>query len=80
VPIRLLWSGERSALIALNLGGWRVLTVWECALRGKHRQDLAAVIDACEGFLNRPDILHSDMSGCTGTGAVNAHHLLLNRP
>ena len=43
-------------LSALSLAGWRVLTVWECALRGKDRQDLVAVTDACERFLNLPEI------------------------
>ena len=50
-------------LNALSLAGWRVLIVWECALRGKDRQDLVAVIDACERFLNQPEIRDAVIEG-----------------
>lgn len=29
----------------LQVAGWRVLTIWECALKGKQRQPLEKVID-----------------------------------
>ncbi|MBP6734577.1 MAG: hypothetical protein KA142_07815 [Chromatiaceae bacterium] len=54
---------DSRALSALGLGGWRVLTIWECALRGRDRQDLVAVIDACERFLNRPEIRNATIEG-----------------
>lgn len=50
-------------LNALSLAGWRVLTVWECALRGKNRQDPGAVIDACERFLNHPEVRCATIEG-----------------
>lgn len=36
---------------ALLAAGWRVLTVWECALRGPARRDLAQVTGAARAFL-----------------------------
>jgi len=38
-------------LTALNADGWRVLVVWECALKGKQRRDLAEVLDQAEVFI-----------------------------
>lgn len=29
----------------LTLAGWRILTVWECALKGKHRRPLEEIAD-----------------------------------
>jgi G:T-mismatch repair DNA endonuclease (very short patch repair protein) len=43
--------------------GWRVIIVWECTLRGTRRQDLVSVIDACERFLNRPEIRSAMIAG-----------------
>ena len=45
------WLGKIDANVArdrrhiadLNAAGWKVLLVWECALRGKHRLDEAAL-------------------------------------
>ena len=54
---------DSRALSALSLAGWRVLTVWECALRGKDRQDPVAVVEACERFLNRPEIRNATIAG-----------------
>ena len=31
--------------------GWRVLTVWECALKGVHRCSLDDVLNCCEHFI-----------------------------
>ncbi|MFD0980334.1 very short patch repair endonuclease [Tropicimonas aquimaris] len=36
---------------ALAQLGWRVLTVWECALRGRTKQPLDTVLDQCAAFL-----------------------------
>lgn len=36
------------ALLAL---GWRVLTVWECCLRGVYRCPLESILDICEKFI-----------------------------
>ncbi len=31
--------------------GWRVLTIWECAIKGKHRQPLEVLIEQTSGWL-----------------------------
>ncbi|MFG1430449.1 very short patch repair endonuclease [Xanthobacter sp. V2C-8] len=36
---------------ALAAAGWRRLTVWECALRGRVRLPVGEVLDVCEQFL-----------------------------
>jgi len=35
----------------LRADGWRVLVVWECALRGKYRRELANVVNEAETFV-----------------------------
>jgi len=44
---------ERDAenLRALNDAGWRVLTIWECALKGRTRRPLDRVVDAAATWL-----------------------------
>ena len=36
---------------ALMASEWRVLTVWECTLRGSTRMEIDDLIDLCETFL-----------------------------
>jgi len=38
---------DRRSVEALREAGWRVGTVWECALKGRTRLDLETVLDAC---------------------------------
>jgi DNA mismatch endonuclease, patch repair protein len=38
-------------LAALANLGWRTLTVWECAIRGRRRRPEDEVLDHCEAFL-----------------------------
>lgn len=53
------WNGKISrtmerdgiALLRLRGQGWRVLTVWECALRGPRRSPLDNLLHRCEDFL-----------------------------
>lgn len=42
---------DAEACEALAAHGWRMITVWECALRGRHRMPESVVIDRCEEFL-----------------------------
>lgn len=44
-------SRDRRAVEALSASGWRVLTIWECALRGRARLTLDVVLDATTRFL-----------------------------
>jgi DNA mismatch endonuclease (patch repair protein) len=64
------WGGkiasnrERDArnAAALSQLGWRQLTVWECALRGKSRLPIEAVLEACKRWLNE-GALSMDLEG-----------------
>ena len=38
-------------IAALTNSGWRILTIWECALKGKHRRSLDDVISKTSSFL-----------------------------
>jgi DNA mismatch endonuclease (patch repair protein) len=42
---------DRDAATAMRKSGWRVLTVWECALRGPASRSPAMVVSECEQFL-----------------------------
>jgi DNA mismatch endonuclease (patch repair protein) len=37
-------SRDEATITRLHNEGWRVLTIWECALKGIHRHELSAVI------------------------------------
>lgn len=41
---------------ALLDAGWRVMVVWECALKGKARRDAGDVIDCVEAWLASGDV------------------------
>ena len=38
--------------LELNIQGWRQLTVWECAIKGKHRLSIDQIIKNIEVWLN----------------------------
>lgn len=44
---------ERDVLAQMELlaAGWRVCTVWECAMRGKYRQALSVLVEQCGRWL-----------------------------
>src|SRR5271170_5733637 len=42
---------DRDAIKALATKGWRILVVWECALRGPVRRPAGTVLSGCEQFL-----------------------------
>ena len=54
---------DREAAAALRAAGWRVLVVWECALRGPARRPLEDVIDRCEDFLKHHHREETRISG-----------------
>jgi DNA mismatch endonuclease (patch repair protein) len=35
--------------------GWRVLTIWECALRGKQKRSPVDVVEQIEKWILEPD-------------------------
>ena len=57
---------DRRAVAALEASGWRVLVVWECALRGPTRRSLEDVIGCCEDFLEHHDRKETRISGNWG--------------
>lgn len=42
---------DKGKLEALQLAGWRTLTIWECALKGKSRLQIDSVIEAAADWL-----------------------------
>lgn len=44
-------SRDAAAEISLLASGWRVLTVWECALRGRNRVPLEEIVAETAAFL-----------------------------
>ena len=46
--------------------GWRVLIVWECALRGSGKIPIEQLLEECEAFIQRSAIVRAELS------AVNA--------
>jgi len=52
---------DRVALTALGRYGWRTLTIWECAIRGKERLTLDALACALDDFL---------LGGATAAGEI----------
>jgi DNA mismatch endonuclease (patch repair protein) len=42
---------DRNAIKALQAEGWRVLVVWECAMRGQGRQDQNAMLDSIVQYI-----------------------------
>ncbi|MBZ9725554.1 very short patch repair endonuclease [Mesorhizobium sp. CO1-1-11] len=47
---------DRECERLLNEKGWRVLTVWECALVGRRRLPFEQILDACADFLRGDQI------------------------
>jgi DNA mismatch endonuclease (patch repair protein) len=58
---------ERDArtLAALNAAGWRVMTVWECAMRGRGRLDLIRLADRVESWV-RAGAGNAEVAGGNG--------------
>lgn len=44
---------DNKAISALQKDGWRVLVIWECALRGPDRLNEADVIDYAAGYISQ---------------------------
>jgi DNA mismatch endonuclease (patch repair protein) len=44
-------QNDHSAMAALLARGWRVATVWECALKGRRSHEDAMVLEALAGWL-----------------------------
>ncbi len=56
-------ENDRRALAGLRAAGWRVATVWECALKGRARMDENTLIDHLAAWLHGgPDEL--ELTAC----------------
>ena len=64
------WAGkigrnrQRDATVRLELlaAGWRVCTVWECAMRGRGKQALPELVEQCVDWL-RSDVSETEIGG-----------------
>ena len=53
---------DRLALAALKADEWRVLVVWECALKGKHRRDLQDVLYGADAFIRAGEMAFAEIA------------------
>lgn len=53
---------DRRTTAALHASGWRVMTVWECSLKGPARMPLTEVINLCSTFV-RGEVPHAELKG-----------------
>lgn len=54
---------DGEARTRLANAGWRVLIVWECALRGPARLDFQSLVDECAAFIGDASIPTADIAG-----------------
>ena len=60
---------DRQQRKALAEAGWRIGTVWECALKGKTRLPFGSVVDQCSIWL-KSDIKMLEVSGDTARATI----------
>jgi DNA mismatch endonuclease (patch repair protein) len=61
---------DARACVALAEVGWRTLTLWECAIRGRERRPEYEVLDICEAFLHS-NVSTKEITGhCSHTGST----------
>lgn len=56
---------DRAAVAALRTASWRVLTIWECALRGATAERREAMLDAAAAWLHGEET-QGELRGATG--------------
>jgi DNA mismatch endonuclease (patch repair protein) len=59
---------DRRSIEKLRAAGWRVLTVWECALRGTARLPLDEVLARCAVFMAAGDDFEGEIAGVWQNG------------
>lgn len=62
---KLLGNRQRdsAAMMALQNAGWRVLVIWECALKGLHKHPLDQVLSLCDNWLRNPEEVTAEIRG-----------------
>lgn len=61
---------DARAYTALAEVGWRTLTLWECAIRGRERRPEHEVLDICEAFLHSNASTKEIAGHCSRTGST----------
>lgn len=57
---------DQKALASLQADGWRVLVIWECALRGQGRLDHAMALDCAASYIQQThSALRMEIAGRT---------------
>ena len=51
-------ANDEKTLTALDEKDWRVLVIWECALKGKQKHPIERIIDEVTGWLHSDDRYH----------------------
>lgn len=59
---------DRRAIDALQATGWRVLVIWECALRGPRRMDAQDLMRRAELFVRSPQHLSEEIAAAGRQG------------
>ena len=59
--------------------GWRVLVVWECAVRGRGRWGQDEVLDSCEMLARDPDARIAEFTGAWRDAPTPAVSLIGDR-
>lgn len=59
---------DQETLVAVSAAGWRVLVIWECALKGRHRKDIAKVLTAARDFVIKGEVPSGEIAGTPGNG------------
>lgn len=54
---------DDAAVMALREKGWRILVVWECAIRGPDRLQADTLVDSCEAFVRHPSKSEAELRG-----------------
>ena len=62
---------DQAMLKSLRDNGWRVLLVWECALRGPARRPVENVLGRCKGFIEGRDEVFAEIGGDRLEGSVS---------
>ncbi len=53
---------DQEAVATLKAEGWRVLLVWECALKGKYKRELADVLNEAEAFIRERRVSFAEIA------------------
>lgn len=60
-------ANDLKAIKALESAGWRVLSLWECAIKGKERLDPDHILDLVTDWLHS-EVRNSEIRGRTDSG------------